>query len=138
MIKKISLMTVTLSVCCTAFAAQQLTVSNQSDQFSTAIVNGQCISGLQVFTPPGKTDKLPWTTIQLICGSTTGTCHADVYITDANNCANFQHSSHNIKVTTASMNLASGDITPPSATMSGYTMIATPYSILFTGKANAR
>ena len=97
---------------------------------------------MQIFTPAGATDdKIAWTTVQLLCGGVSGACKADVWVTDARDCGSFRLNANqkNNKITTASMDLATGAITPTTATTDGYTMSSSkPYYILFTGHALAK
>jgi hypothetical protein len=131
MMKKILAGVALTSLSVAAFAAT-LTIDNNSDGYSTALVNGQCQGSFQIFTPPGKTnDQIQWYIVQSLCGSTTGTCTADVYVFPTASCTDL---SQGVKVAQAQLDLASGAITPPTASNGGYTMtVPTNYKIVFSG-----
>lgn len=138
MMRKMLIAATLASLSCSALATDQLIVNNQSDLYSTALVNGVCYTGAQVFTKPNSTDKLSWTTVQMLCGAVSGNCTADVYVTDAHDCTTFTQNVNkkNVKITTATMDLATGYITPPTASQSGYTMTSpSNFNIIFTGHA---
>ncbi len=104
----------------TAAVAATLNVDNQTDKYSTALVNGKCQGGFQHFTLPHQMgDAIPWLIVQLLCGHSTGNCSADVYLFNSPNCTD---PASGIKLTTATLALDTGAITPSSASASGYKM----------------
>ena len=134
MMKKLLASIAVLSLTSTVYATTpNLTIDNHSDRYSTALVNDECLGASQIFTAPGKMgDTIPWYVVQALCGSTTGICSADVYVFPTPDCTDLNQGT---KITTASLDLATGAITPPDATNENYSMSTEEknYFISFSG-----
>ena len=130
MMKKMLIAATLASLSCSALATD-LTIDNHTpDMYSTALVNGVCMGGAQIFTPAGTMGaKINWMTVQTLCGFTSP-CKADVYVFPKADCSNL---STGIMVGKVAMDLNTGVITPASVSNGGYTMTAlSNYYISFT------
>ncbi|OGT31106.1 MAG: hypothetical protein A3E87_04285 [Gammaproteobacteria bacterium RIFCSPHIGHO2_12_FULL_35_23] len=94
-----------------AMADNVLTTTNNSNDYSSVKVGPLCSGTLGQWTGPGQPQtKTPWAIVTSLCGKSTGSCNATLYLdptTVGKTCGGSS--------ATVSMDLSSGNISAPSS-----------------------
>ncbi len=105
--------------------AQNLVTNNTSGYYSAVKVAGICSGYIGKWTGPGQTSvSTPWSLVTKLCGKSTGTCTATLYLSSATTGKYCSGPS-----TSVSMDLGNGGITVTNPTLSGKTITTSPYTL---------